>query len=92
MLHLKFFHRGEFRRFMARADSSFRDVESLVLSAFPQVPAGQYQAGDLVMLNGLGHMGIYIGNGMMVHAPRTGDVVRVVPMSSRSDLVGVVRP
>ena len=44
------------------------------------------------MLNGLGHMGIYIGDGMMVHAPSTGDVVRVVPMSSRSDLVGVVRP
>lgn len=63
-----------------------------IWSAFPQVPAGQYQPGDLVMLNGLSHMGIYIGNGMMIHAPHTGDVVRVVPMSSRSDLVGVVRP
>ena len=63
-----------------------------IWSAFPQVPPGQYQPGDLVMLNGLGHMGIYIGDGMMVHAPSTGDVVRVVPMSSRSDLVGVVRP
>jgi len=63
-----------------------------IWSAFPQVPAGQYQPGDLVMLNGLAHMGIYIGNGMMIHAPHTGDVVRVVPMSSRGDLVGVVRP
>ena len=63
-----------------------------IWSAFPQVPPGQYQPGDLVMLNGLGHMGIYIGDGMMVHAPRTGDVVRVVPVSSRSDIVGVVRP
>ena len=63
-----------------------------IWSAFPRVPPGQYQPGDLVMLNGLSHMGIYIGNGMMVHAPHTGDVVRVVPMSSRGDLVGVVRP
>lgn len=63
-----------------------------IWSAFPQVPPGEYMPGDLVMLNGLSHMGMYIGNGMMIHAPHTGDVVRVVPMSSRSDLVGVVRP
>ena len=63
-----------------------------IWSSFPQVPAGQYEPGDLVMLHGLSHMGIYIGNGMMIHAPHTGDVVRVVPMSSRGDLVGVVRP
>ena len=63
-----------------------------IWSAFPQVPPGQYQPGDLVMLNGLAHMGIYIGNGMMIHAPHTGDVVRVVPLSSRGDIVGVVRP
>jgi cell wall-associated NlpC family hydrolase len=63
-----------------------------IWSAFPQVPAGQYEPGDLVMLNGLAHMGIYIGNGMMIHAPHTGDVVRVVPLSTRGDIVGVVRP
>ena len=33
--------------------------------------------GDLVFFNGLGHMGMYIGGGQFVHAPHTGDVVRV---------------
>lgn len=34
------------------------------------------QPGDVVCYSG--HVGIYVGNGMMVHAPQTGDVVRVV--------------
>lgn len=32
--------------------------------------------GDVVCYTG--HVGIYLGNGMMIHAPQTGDVVRVV--------------
>lgn len=38
--------------------------------------------GDLVFRNSLGHVGIYIGNGLMIHAPHTGDVVRIAPVSS----------
>lgn len=41
------------------------------------VPRSQLQPGDLVFFNGLGHMGIYIGNNQMVHAPHTGDVVKI---------------
>ena len=37
----------------------------------------QLQPGDLVFFNGLGHMGIYIGNNQMIHAPHTGDVVKI---------------
>lgn len=44
----------------------------------------QLQPGDLVLIPGSqgtlaapGHMGMYIGSGYVVHAPRTGDVVRV---------------
>jgi peptidoglycan DL-endopeptidase CwlO len=34
--------------------------------------------GDLVFFySDLSHMGIYVGNGLMVHAPRSGDVVRM---------------
>ena len=29
-----------------------------------------------------GHVGIYIGNGMMIHAPHTGDVVKISPVPS----------
>lgn len=34
------------------------------------------QPGDVVCYSG--HVGIYVGNGMMIHAPRTGEVVKVV--------------
>ena len=41
------------------------------------VSRSQLQAGDLVFFNGLGHMGIYIGGNQMIHAPHTGDVVKI---------------
>ena len=60
--------------------------------AFPHVAVDQLQPGDLVFFNiDLGHMGMYIGNGQIVQAPRTGDVVKVSPLSGRN-LVGAVRP
>ena len=37
----------------------------------------QLEPGDLVFFDGLGHMGIYIGGGQFVHAPHTGDVVKI---------------
>ena len=39
------------------------------------------QPGDLVFFNGLGHMGIYIGGGQFIHAPHTGDVVKISSLS-----------
>jgi cell wall-associated NlpC family hydrolase len=48
------------------------------------VPRDQLQAGDLVFFNGLGHVGIYVGGGQFVHAPHTGDVVKVSNMDSGS--------
>ena len=41
------------------------------------VPRDQLQPGDLVFFNGLGHMGMYIGGGQFIHAPHTGDVVKI---------------
>ena len=35
------------------------------------------EPGDLVFFDGLGHVGIYIGNGEFIHAPHTGDVVKI---------------
>jgi len=35
------------------------------------------QPADLVFFHGLGHMGMYIGGGQFIHAPRTGDVVKI---------------
>jgi peptidoglycan DL-endopeptidase CwlO len=45
------------------------------------VQRDQLQPGDLVFFDGLDHVGIYIGGGQMVHAPQTGDVVKITPLS-----------
>jgi cell wall-associated NlpC family hydrolase len=37
----------------------------------------ELQPADLVFFNGLGHMGMYIGGGQFIHAPHTGDVVKI---------------
>jgi cell wall-associated NlpC family hydrolase len=39
------------------------------------------QPGDLVFFYGVGHVGVYIGNDEVVHAPTVGDVVKVTPIS-----------
>jgi cell wall-associated NlpC family hydrolase len=41
----------------------------------------QLQAGDLVFFDGLGHVGIYVGGGTFIHAPHTGDVVKISSLS-----------
>ena len=45
------------------------------------VPRDQLEPGDLVFYDGLSHVGIYIGDGEIVHAPHTGDVVKISPLS-----------
>ena len=44
-----------------------------------EVSYSELQPGDLVFPHS-GHVGIYIGNGQMIHAPQTGDVVKVAPV------------
>ena len=41
------------------------------------VSPSDLQPGDLVFFNGLGHVGLYIGGGQFIHAPHTGDVVKI---------------
>jgi cell wall-associated NlpC family hydrolase len=41
------------------------------------VSRDQLEPGDLVFFDGLGHVGIYIGNGQFIHAPHSGDVVKI---------------
>lgn len=48
------------------------------------VPYSQLAPGDLVFFYGGSHMGIYIGGGQFVHAPHTGDVVKISDMSPGS--------
>jgi peptidoglycan DL-endopeptidase CwlO len=45
------------------------------------VARSQLAPGDLVFFNGLSHVGMYIGGGRFVHAPHTGDVVKISSLS-----------
>jgi peptidoglycan DL-endopeptidase CwlO len=47
--------------------------------------------GDLVFFHGLGHVGLYIGGGNFVHAPHTGDVVKISNLAGYSGYDGAVR-
>jgi cell wall-associated NlpC family hydrolase len=46
-----------------------------------RVSKGSLLPGDLVFFySPISHVGIYIGNGMMIHAPSSGDVVKIAPV------------
>ncbi|MFB8038507.1 NlpC/P60 family protein [Streptomyces sp. NPDC056004] len=60
---------------------------SLPRTTYTQINAGQRVSrselapGDLVFFySGISHVGLYIGNGQMIHAPRTGSPVRIAPI------------
>jgi cell wall-associated NlpC family hydrolase len=57
------------------------------------VSRGDLQPGDLVFFDGLGHVGIYVGGGSFIHAPHTGDVVKISSMTGwyASTFVGARR-
>ncbi|CNG09295.1 cell wall-associated hydrolase%2C invasion-associated protein [Mycobacterium tuberculosis] len=61
-------------------------------AATKRVAKKDLQPGDLVFFNGLGHVGMYVGNGQMIHAPHTGDHVRIAPISSSGSYYGAGRP
>ncbi|SFN95275.1 MULTISPECIES: NlpC/P60 family protein [Actinomadura] len=57
-----------------------------------KVSRGALRSGDLVYFgSNLHHMGIYLGGGKYLHAPQTGDVVKISNMSDRSDYAGANR-
>ncbi|MET8702867.1 NlpC/P60 family protein [Kitasatospora sp. NPDC058032] len=57
-----------------------------------RIARGDLQPGDLVFFYGdIHHVGIYIGGGKMIHAPRTGKNVEVLPIDAMP-YVGAVRP
>jgi cell wall-associated NlpC family hydrolase len=58
------------------------------LASFPRVSMDQLQPGDLVYWDG--HVGIYVGNGSVLHAPHTGSVVQITPIWP--GVIGANRP
>jgi cell wall-associated NlpC family hydrolase len=56
-----------------------------------RVSRSNLRAGDLVFFGSpIHHVGIYVGGGMMIHAPHTGAVVRIDPL--HSNYSGACRP
>jgi cell wall-associated NlpC family hydrolase len=54
-------------------------------NALPKISRSALSPGDLVFYNSLGHVGIYVGNGQIIHSPHAGDYVHLAS-------VDVMRP
>jgi cell wall-associated NlpC family hydrolase len=57
------------------------------------VPRSRLRRGDLLFFDGLGHVGLYLGRGRMVHAPQSGRSVEVVQLAGHyaARLIGARR-
>ena len=57
-----------------------------------RVSTAELQPGDLIFFySDISHVGLYIGNGEMIHAPHTGTVVKIAPITEMP-IYGAVRP
>lgn len=66
-----------------------------VVQMGPVLDESQLQIGDLLFFHDLGHVGIYAGNGYVLHAPHTGTFVQLSPLSMgwfQKTYVGATRP
>ncbi|MFC9976129.1 NlpC/P60 family protein [Spirillospora sp. NPDC127200] len=64
-------------------------------AATKHIDKSALQPGDLVFFRSLGHVGMYVGGGKMIHAPRTGKNVEIVSITSGyylSTYFGASRP
>lgn len=61
-------------------------------ASFPHVSPDEAQPGDLIFYySPIGHVGIYIGGGQIIHAPNTGTTVNIATVHWNK-VVGVARP
>jgi cell wall-associated NlpC family hydrolase len=64
-------------------------------AALPHIAESSIQPGDLLYYNGIGHVAMYIGNGMIIDAPSPGQPVRELSMTESwyaSSFDGAARP
>ena len=64
------------------------------MSSLPSVPLNALQPGDILGFAGNSHVGMYVGNNMLIDAPTTGSNVEEIPLSGwyASELDGAVQP
>ena len=82
----------------ARAGISLPRTSREQYAGLPHVALNDLQPGDLVFYatntsdpGTIHHVAMYLGDGLVIHAPHTGDVVRYAPVSMPG-LIGAVRP
>jgi cell wall-associated NlpC family hydrolase len=64
-------------------------------AALPHVSTSALQPGDLLFYNGIGHVAMYVGGGMIIDAPAAGQPVRELSMNTdwySSTFDGAARP
>jgi cell wall-associated NlpC family hydrolase len=63
-------------------------------AALPHVSTSALEPGDLLYMDGIGHVVMYVGDGQIIDAPQTGRNVEKVPLAGwyASSLVGAARP
>ena len=47
-----------------------------------RIDRSELEAGDVLFFRGLGHVGLYVGRGRMIHAPYSGKRVEVIPLAT----------
>lgn len=63
--------------------------------ALPHVSKADLVPGDLVFFDGVGHVAMYVGNGWIIDAPQTGEVIRKLPLDTdwyAQNYVGAAAP
>jgi cell wall-associated NlpC family hydrolase len=63
-------------------------------AALPHISTSALEPGDLLYMDGIGHVVIYVGGGQIIDAPQTGSNVEKIPLAGwyASSLVGAARP
>jgi cell wall-associated NlpC family hydrolase len=64
-------------------------------ASLPHIPVSEMQPGDLIIYDGEGHVGMYVGNGYIIDAPHTGADVERIPYDTSwyiDNEDGVLRP
>jgi cell wall-associated NlpC family hydrolase len=64
-------------------------------ASLPHVATADMQPGDLMLFDGEGHVGLYVGGGMLVDAPQPGQTVEEIPITTSwyaQTFDGAVRP
>ena len=78
----------------AAAGVSIQRTSEEQWASLPHVSTSALEPGDILVFNGAGHVGIYVGGGMLIDAPHTGLDVEKVALSGwyLQTLNGAVRP